>query len=135
MHSNQAACPAGVPALAQQVARRRRGGRAKLMRVMIRRRRRREGRLLLLAALPRPGGRGDGRLDEAVGGVVAEERLHVAAPCGVHDDHLDDLLALDEGVGGDGEGGGGARQDGQLLLSAGWGQRRAELVRLEPVVN
>lgn len=107
------------------------------MRVMIRRWRRREGRLLLLATLPRPGRRGDGRLDEAVGGVVAEERLHVATPGGVDDDHLDDLLALDEGVGGDGEGGarGEARQDGQLLLSAGWGQRRAELVRLEPVVN
>lgn len=104
------------------------------MRVMIRRRWRREGRLLR-AALPRPGGRGDSRLDEAVGGVVAEERLHVAAPSGVDDDHLDDLLTLDEGVWGDGEGGAGARQDGQLLLSAGWGQRRAELVRLEPVVN
>ncbi len=68
---------------------------------------------------------------------MAEERLHVATPSRVHDDHLHDLLALDQGVGGDGEGGagGGARQDGQVLLSAGWGQRRAELVRLEPVVN
>lgn len=108
------------------------------MGVMIRRRWRREGRLLLLlATLPRSGGRGDGRLDESLGGVVAEKGLHVAAPGGINDDHLDNLLALDEGVGGDGEGGarGGARQDGQVLLSAGWDQRRAELVRLEPVVN
>lgn len=63
------------------------------------------------------------------------------ASCRVHDDHLDDLLALDECLRGDvevGAGGGAgsrARHDGQLRLSSGRSQRSADLVRSEPVVN
>lgn len=74
-------------------------------------------------------------------GVLAQERLNMAAACRVHDDHLDDLLALDERVRGDvkGRAGGGAgsraRHDGQLRLRSGRSRRSADLVRSEPVVN
>lgn len=70
-------------------------------------------------------------------GVVTEEGLHASAACRIHHDHLNDLLALDERVWGDGKGRAraGTRQDGQMGLSAGWSQRGAELVRLKPVVN
>ena len=77
-----------------------------------------------------------------MGGAVAEEGFDAAAARGVHDDHLDDLLALDERVQGR-ERGQDARQDGQGV-DAGEGRGRGaeealggggQLVRLEPVVN
>lgn len=59
--------------------------------------------------------------------------------CRVHSDHLDTLLALDERVREDVEGGAGggagsrARHDGQLR--SGRSRRSADLVCSEPVVN
>lgn len=61
--------------------------------------------------------------------------------CRVHGDHLDTLLALDERVREDVEGGAGggagsrARHDGQLRLRSGRSRRSADLVCSEPVVN
>lgn len=61
----------------------------------------------------------------------------MSAACRVHDDHLVDLLALDERVRGDVKDGAGsrARHDGQLRLRSGRSRRSADLVCSEPVVN
>lgn len=108
--------------------------------VVIRRRWRWQGRLLC-SAFPRACWSRDGRLDQTLSGVLVQERFYVPAACRVHDDHLDDLLALDERIRGDVNGGAGggarsrARHDGQLRLGSGRSRRSADLVRSEPVVN
>lgn len=107
------------------------------MRVVVRGRGRRQGRLGPVS-LSDANGRRHGRLDELVGGgALAEEGLHPAPPALVHDNHLDDLLALDERFwaevsGLDGTEEGGWRGQGQgRRLNAGL----AQLIRLQPVVN
>lgn len=83
-------------------------------------------------------GRRHGGLDELVGSrALTEEGLHSPSPALVHDNHLDDLLALDERFwaevsGLDGAEEGGWRGQGQRhRLNAGL----AQLIRLQPVVN
>lgn len=81
---------------------------------------------------------GHGRLDELMSSrALAEEGLHPPSPALVHNDHLDDLLALDECFwaelpGLDGAEQGGWRSQGQRCgLNAGL----AQLIGLQPVVN
>lgn len=81
---------------------------------------------------------GHGRLDKLMcGRALAEECLHPPTPALVHDDHLDNLLALDECFraklsGLDGAEQGGWRSQGQRRgLNAGL----AQLIGLQPVVN
>lgn len=83
-------------------------------------------------------GRRQSRLDELVGGwALAQEGLHSASPALIDDDHLYDLLALDERFwaelsGLDGTEQGRGRSQGQRRgLNAG----RAQLIGLQPVVN
>jgi len=81
---------------------------------------------------------GHGRLDELMGSrALAEEGLHPPSPTLVHNNHLDDLLTLDECFWAklsrlDGAEQGGCRRQGQRhRLNAGL----AQLIGLQPVVN
>lgn len=112
-------------------------GGAELVRVVVGGRGRWQGGLGAVA-LPDAHRGGHGRLDELVGGrALAEEGLHAASPALVHHDHLHDLLALDERVGSQLPGLGGAEKS----RGRGQGQRRglnaglAQLIGLQPVVN
>lgn len=67
------------------------------MGVVVRWRRGRQ-RGLRAVALSDMHGRGHGRLDELMGSrALAEKCLHPPSPALVHNDHLNNLLALDEG--------------------------------------
>lgn len=110
---------------------------AELVRVVVRGRRGRQ-RGLRAVPLSDAHGRRHGRLDELMGGrALAEEGLHPPSPALVHDDHLDDLLALDERFRAQlarlhGAEQGGRRGQGQRCgLNAGL----AQLIGLQPVVN
>lgn len=79
-----------------------------------------------------------GGLDELVGGwALTEKGLHPPSPALVHDNHLDDLLALDERFWAEISGLDGA-EEGRWCSQ---GQRHglnaglAQLIRLQPVVN
>lgn len=157
VYLHQAAGAAGEPPPGEEGLGRVRG--AVLVGVVVGGRRRGQGgfgaRRLLVAALGRgPGGGGHGRAGEQGGGGASEEGLHVSAPALVQDDHLDDLLALDERFGGQVHGRAGlasgrARAGLQLQVvqrppvvkkgaregSSLGAPGRIELVRLKPVVN
>lgn len=139
-HSNDAAGAAGVASADQGNGVVEGHGRvrgAELVRVVVRGRGRRKRGLRAVALSDAHGG-GHGRLDELVGRrSLAEEGLHPPSAALVHDDHLDDLLALDEGFWAEVPGLDGAEQGG-------WGsqgQRHgliaglAQLIGLQPVVN
>lgn len=107
------------------------------MGVVVRWRRGRQ-RGLRTVALSDTHGCGHGRLDELMGGrALAEEGLHPPSPALVHNNHLDDLLALDECFWAELPGLDGTEQGGRCSQ----GQRRglnaglAQLIGLQPVVN
>lgn len=68
---------------------------------------------------------------------LAEEGLHPPSPALVHNDHLDDLLALDERVWAQVPGLDGAEQGGRCSQGQGGGLNAglAQLIGLQPVVN
>lgn len=89
-------------------------------------------------SLSDPDRRRHGRLDELMsGGALAEEGLHPAPPTLVHDDHLDDLLTLDERLWAEVPGLDGAEQGGGRSQGEGRGLNAgvAQLIGLQPVVN
>lgn len=107
------------------------------MGVVVRWRGRRQ-RGLRAVPLPDMHGCGHGRLDELMcRRALAEEGFHPPPSALVHDDHLDDLLALDERFWAELPSLDGAEQGGWSSQ----GQRRglnaglAQLICLQPVVN
>lgn len=110
---------------------------AELVGVVVRWRRRRQWRLGSVSLSDSDGSR-HGRLDELMGRrALAEKRLHPSPSALVHNDHLDNLLALDEGLWAELSGLDGAEQGGGCSQGQGCGLNAglAQLIGLQPVVN